>query len=636
MAQNGDVANANGTLEFKADVARLLHLMVHSVYSERDIFLRELISNGADACEKLRYEANLTPELLPEGGAFKIRIEVDRDKKILSVIDNGIGMSREDLENALGTIASSGTRAFLERVAANAAEGKPSPTTDLIGQFGIGFYSAFMVASRVDVKTRRAGSDKAYLWHSDGLGTYVIEDLSLDEASVCGTRIDLHLKGEAETYLDASTLERIISAHSSAIAIPVVLAEEGSEERSLTDGVALWAKNKSEISEEEYAEFYRNFSGNWDEPALTLHWRAEGRHEYSVLAFLPSTRPFDLFEPERKGHSKLYVRRVLITQDAEVLPPWLRFVKVVVDSADLPLNVSREMIQKSPVFEAIRKGVTNRVVQELTKLAEKDPQKFAVFWDNFGAVFKEGLYEDRERRDALLKIARFQTNASPDSYRTLVDYVADFRPNQTAIYYLTGDDKKRLIHSPQLEGFKKRGLEVLLLTDPVDAFWIGSLLDFEGKPFKSVAQGSADLGLIPALDADEDKKQAEAASADTSVFERMKSVLGDAVNEVRASDRLTASPSCLVMADSGFDRQLQRMLAAQGRGGPLSQPVLEVNAKHPLILGLSDLFEKKDDARAEDLTWLVFDQAKLVDGEKPTDANEFAARLTRLMTQAVA
>ena len=635
MAQNGDVANANGTHEFKADVARLLHLMVHSVYSERDIFLRELISNGADACEKLRYEANLTPELLPEGGAFKIRIEADKDKKILSVIDNGIGMSREDLENALGTIASSGTRAFLERVAANATEGKSSPTTELIGQFGIGFYSAFMVASRVDVKTRRAGSDKAYLWHSDGLGTYVIEDLSLDEAPVCGTRIDLHLKGEAETYLDASTLEHIISAHSSAIAIPVVLAEEGSEERSLTDGVALWAKNKSDISEEQYAEFYRNFSGNWDEPALTLHWRAEGRHEYSVMAFLPSTRPFDLFEPERKGHSKLYVRRVLITQDAEVLPPWLRFVKVVVDSADLPLNVSREMIQKSPVFEAIRKGVTNRVVQELTKLAEKDPQKFAVFWDNFGAVFKEGLYEDRERREALLKIARFQTNASPDSYRTLGDYVADFRPNQTAIYYLTGDDKKRLIHSPQLEGFKKRGLEVLLLTDPVDAFWIGSLPDFEGKPFKSVAQGSADLGLIPALDADEDKKQAEAASADTSVFERMKSVLGDAVHEVRASDRLTASPSCLVMADSGFDRQLQRMLAAQGRGGPLSQPVLEVNVKHPLILGLSDLFEKKDDARAEDLTWLVFDQAKLVDGEKPTDANEFAARLTRLMTQAV-
>ena len=635
MAQNGDVANANGTHEFKADVARLLHLMVHSVYSERDIFLRELISNGADACEKLRYEANLTPELLPEGGAFKIRIEADKDKKILSVIDNGIGMSREDLENALGTIASSGTRAFLERVAANATEGKSSPTTELIGQFGIGFYSAFMAASRVDVKTRRAGWDKAYLWHSDGLGTYVIEDLSLDEAPVCGTRIDLHLKGEAETYLDAFTLERIISAHSSAIAIPVVLVEDGSEERSLTDGVALWAKNKSEISEEQYAEFYRNFSGNWDEPALTLHWRAEGRHEYSVLAFLPSTRPFDLFEPERKGHSKLYVRRVLITQDAEVLPPWLRFVKVVVDSADLPLNVSREMIQKSPVFEAIRKGVTNRVLQEFTKLAEKDPQKFATFWDNFGAVLKEGLYEDRERRESLLKIARFQTNASPDSYRTLVDYVADFRPNQTAIYYLTGDDKKRLIHSPQLEGFKKRGLEVLLLTDPVDAFWIGSLPDFEGKPFRSVAQGSADLGLIPALDADEDKKQAEAASADTSVFERMKSVLGDAVNEVRASDRLTASPSCLVMADSGFDRQLQRMLAAQGRGGPLSQPVLEVNAKHPLILGLSDLFERKDDARAEDLTWLVFDQAKLVDGEKPTDANEFAARLTRLMTQAV-
>ena len=433
------------TQSFEADVSRLLHLMVHSVYSDREIFVRELVSNAADACEKLRYEAIAKPELVEDGAPFAIEITINPDAKTLTFSDNGVGMTREDLTQGLGTIARSGTKAFLDKLAAEDASKEASA---LIGQFGIGFYSSFMVADEVTVDTRRAGTNEAWRWTSDGKGAFTIAPLPLENAPKRGTSVTLHLNDASQEFLQPRTLERIIRDHSGAVAVPIDLIEKlGAEKRRIGDGAAIWAKPKSEVTAEEYTEFYRGLSGQFDEPALTLHWRAEGRHEYTVLAFIPGSRPFDLFDPSRKGRNKLYVRRVLITEDADILPGWLRFVRLVVDSADLPLNVSRELIQKSDVFAAIRKGVANRVVQELGKLAEAEPEKFVKIWEHFGPVIKEGLYEDPERRDGLFKITRFVTTTNPAGDRTLAQYAASLRENQTAIFYLTGDDAKRLATS---------------------------------------------------------------------------------------------------------------------------------------------------------------------------------------------
>src|SRR5580693_5937820 len=498
--------------------------MVHSVYSDRDIFVRELVSNAADACEKLRYEALASPELVEGGGPFAISIAIDPDEKTVTFADNGVGMAREELAGALGTIASSGTRAFLEKLGADdkAKEG----AANLIGQFGIGFYSAFMVADQVVVETRRAGASEAWSWSSDGKGAYTIAPLPLDNAPLRGARVVLHLNEASSEYAEPHRLERIVREHSGAVAVPIDLIEKpGAEPRRIADGAAIWAKSKSDVTPEDYTEFYRGLSGQYDEPALTVHWRAEGRHEYTVLAFIPGSRPFDLFDPARKGRNKLYVRRVLISQDSDLLPGWLRFVRLVVDSADLPLNVSREMIQESAVFAAIRKGAANRIVQELTKLAEAEPEKFAKIWEHFGSVIKEGLYEDPERRDGVFKIARFVTTTNPAGDRTLAQYVAGLRENQTAIYYLTGDDAKRLSTSPQLEGFKARGVEVLLLADPVDAFWVSTAAGFDGKPFKSASQGAADIKSI-AL-AEGANAPVEASGDVATLFAFFKQTLGD-------------------------------------------------------------------------------------------------------------
>jgi molecular chaperone HtpG len=630
---------------FQADVARLLHLMVHSIYSDRDIFLRELLSNGADACEKLRYEALAAPQLLPDAAPFVIKISIDKDGQKLIIEDNGIGMSRAELADSLGTIARSGTRAFLDSLGPEKAGSGEStqeeekvaagPGVDLIGQFGIGFYSAFMVADRVDVLSRRAGSNEAFTWSSDGKGTFSIDSLTLDAAPAVGTRVILHLNEASKAYLETYEIERIVREHSSALAVPIEIIEaQGGEPRRLTDGAALWTKPKNAISEEDYTEFYRTLAGQFDEPALTVHWRAEGRHEYTVLAFIPGSRPFDLFDPARKGRAKLYVRRVLITHDAELLPGWLRFVRLVVDSADLPLNLSREMIQESPVFAAIKKGVSNRILQELTKLSESEPEKFAKIWEHFGSVIKEGLYEDAEKRDALFKIARFASSSHPDGGRSLKDYVGSLQENQTAIYYLLGEDLQRLTASPQLEGFRKRGIEVLLLPDHVDAFWVATAAGFDGKPFKSVTQGAADIKSVPLKEGAEAAEAEPPAASLATLFAYMKQVLADSVEDVRASDRLSESPACLVAPDRGPDRRLERMLAEHGQLAMSSKPVLEINPSHPLIEALSGDLGSPDQQGLEDIIWLLFDEARLMEGEKPTDAPHFAARLTRILLKA--
>jgi molecular chaperone HtpG len=637
-AETGADQGAAKTQSFEADVSRLLHLMVHSVYSDRDIFVRELVSNAADACEKLRYEALAKPEVIEGGAPFAITLAIDPDAKTLTFSDNGVGMSRADLAEGLGTIARSGTRAFLDKLSAAESEKEGA---NLIGQFGIGFYSAFMVADEVVVETRRARSSEAWRWSSDGKGAYTIAPLPIEAAPLRGSRVILHLNESSREYAEPHRLERAVREHSGAVAVPIDLIEKPeAEPRRIADGAALWAKPKSEVKPEDYAEFYRGLGGQFDEPALTIHWRAEGRHEYTVLAFIPGSRPFDLFDPARKGRNKLYVRRVLISQDTDILPGWLRFVRLVVDSADLPLNVSREMIQESPVFAAIKKGVTNRVLQELSKLAESeelaDKEKFAKIWENFGAVLKEGLYEDPERRDALFKIARFATSRRAKAERALADYVKELRENQTAIFYLTGDDLKRLETSPQLEGFRARGVEVLLLSDPVDAFWISTAAGYDGKPFKSVTQGAADIKTIPLIEGAKPTSGEQPSAEIATLFAFFKQTLGESVGEVRASDRLTDSLACLVAPEFGPDRQLEKMLAAHGRLGDRAKPILEVNAGHPLVASLAKRYrEIADKSLVEDAAWLVFDEARLMEGEAPVDAQAFAGRLRRVMEKAL-
>lgn len=616
------------THAFEADVAKLLHMMVHSVYSDKDVFLRELISNAADACEKLRYEAIARPDLLGDDPSPRITITIDADNNRLTLEDNGIGMSAADMAETLGTIARSGTKAFMDSIAA----AKGDEQTQLIGQFGVGFYSAFMVASRVDVISRPAGQDEAAIWSSDGLGTYSVGPIAAAEAPARGTRIVLHLMEEAKDYAQRHRIEQMVRAQSGHVPVPITLKDKpDAEGEQLADGSALWTRPKSEISEEEYKDFYRSVAGQWDSPALTLHYRAEGRYEYNVLAFVPESRPFDLFDPDRKGRMKLYVRRVFITDEAELLPRYLRFVRGLVDSADLPLNVSREMIQDSPILTTIQKGLTSKVLGELEKTAKDEPEAYAKLWETFGAVIKEGLYEDVERRESLLRLARFKTTTSGGEWRSLEDYVASMKENQTAIYYATGSDIDRIAASPQLEGFRARGIEVLLLPDQVDSFWVRGAIDMDGKPFKSVTQGTADLSLIPLPEGAEAPK-AEASDEVSSFLNFVKEALGEAVSDVRASDRLTDSAVCLVASESGLDRQLEKLLANAGQAPAGTKPVLEVNPAHPQIARLAAL--PAEDGLRADAAHLLLDEARIVDGEQPIDPRAFAERLGRLITRA--
>ena len=612
---------------FEADVSRLLHLMVHSVYSDKDVFLRELISNAADACERLRYEAIAKPELVGDDAKSRITIKLDADAKSLTIEDNGIGMSHDEMVEALGTIARSGTKAFMERLEAN----KSGESATLIGQFGVGFYSAFMVADKVDVISRRAGSEGAWRWSSDGKGTYTVEPASTEDAPARGTRVILHLLEDAKDYTERYKIESIVRANSGHVPVPISIVEKpGEEPAELADGAALWTKPRSEIKPEEYIDFYRNF-GAFDEPALTVHYRAEGRHEFTALAFVPSARPFDLYDAERKSRMKLYVKRVFITDDAEILPHYLRFVRGLVDSADLPLSLSREMIQQSPILAAIKKSVTGRVLGDLEKLADSDAEAYGKIWDVFGSVIKEGIYEDYERRDTLLKLARFRSTTSAETRRSLKDYVTAFKPNQDAIYYIAGDDLARIEASPQLEGFRARGIEILLLADMIDSMWTNAAPSFEGKKFRSVTQGAAELAKIPLLDANEEPKP-EATETVAGFIAFVKATLGDAVSDVRASDRLTDSAVCLVASEQGPDRSLEKLLAGSGRAMSAAKPILEINPQHSLVAALAELGDD-DKSFKEDAAHLLYDEARVLDGEQPTDAKGFSERLSRLITR---
>lgn len=630
---NGDGSAAQGGPEkhqFQAEVAELLNLMIHSVYSETDVFLRELVSNASDACDKVRYEAIARPELLAGDERLAIRIKPDAAAKTLTIADNGIGMDRQELIDNLGTLARSGTKAFLKGLK-DAKDG-----LGLIGQFGVGFYAAFMVADRIEVISRRAGSAEAWTWTSaSGAGFEVAAATPEQAARVSrGTEIVLHLKADSVRYLQPYELERIVRTYSDHVLFPIELIDDKGEARQINAASALWQRAKSEVKPEDYTQAYRSLAMAFDEPALTLHYKVEGRQSYAVLLFVPSTPPFDLTDPARKGRVKLYVRRVYITDDAELLPAYLRFVRGVVDSEDLPLNLSREMLQNNPQVRQIRSGLVGRVLSELESTATKDAEAYGRIWETFGALLKEGLYEDHERRAQLLGLARFASTAG-DTPRSIKEYVADLKPNQTEIYYLVGDSLDRLKSNPKLEAAKARGVEVLLLTDPVDAFWTTLPQEFEGKPLKSLSQGEVDFGLIPLVDEKKSEEAgAEAIEDDAAVLEAAKRALGDKVADVKASTRLTDSASCLVASAQGRDRELERLLERQNRGSG-AKPILELNMKHAMVRALGAARKEDRGQDVDDLANLLLDEACILDGEIPSDPAAFARRLNDYVVRAL-
>ncbi len=615
------------TMQFQAEVARLLHIVTHSLYSEKQIFLRELVSNASDACDRLRYEALTTPDLLGDDPDLAVTLSVDKDARVLTVSDNGIGMTRDDLIANLGTIARSGSGAFAEQLTGDAAK-----DVKLIGQFGVGFYSAFMVAEKVEVVSRRAGQDEAWSWVSDGTGSFTVAEATREGR---GTTISLHLRAGEDEFLEPQRLRQIVRTYSDHIALPIRLREDGKDE-VINTASALWTRPKSEVTAEQYKEFYHHVAHAFDEPWTTIHAHAEGALEYNLLLFVPTQKPFDLFDPARKHGVKLYVRRVFITDSCEgLVPGWLRFLRGVVDSADLPLNVSREMLQHNPVVAKIRQGLTKRVLTELEKKADKDPEAFATFWADFGAVLKEGIYEDSELRDRILKIARFRTTAD-DGWVSLGQYIERMKAGQDAIYTISGDDLDSLKKSPQLEGFRAKGVEVLLLTDSVDDFWLSMVPTFQDKAFRSATRGGADLGAIKGAEddtkAEADKPAAVEGDALGTLVAAIKLALGDAVKDVRETDRLTDSAVCLVAGDGDMDMHLERMLKLHKRLDKESARVLEINPRHPVIKALAARAGEPGGADAvAGPAWLLLDQARIVEGEPLPDPAAFARRLAAVM-----
>lgn len=613
--------------EFQAEVAKLLDIVVHSLYSNKEIFLRELISNASDSCDKLRYEAQTAAHLSEGDGEYRIRIATDADAGTLTIADNGIGMNHEDLINNLGTIAKSGTAEFMSRLSGDAKK-----DTSLIGQFGVGFYSAFMVADKVVVITRKAGETQGWRWESDGKGAFTIAPQA--EAGR-GATITLSLRDDAKEFLDGFRLRAIIKRYSDHIAIPVILTETDKDE-TVNSASALWTRSKTDITPEQYTEFYHHIAHAFDEPWLNIHYKAEGAIEYTGLLYVPSSKPFDLFQPERKNHLKLYVKRIFITDDAEdLLPPYLRFLRGIVDSQDLPLNVSREMLQHNPILAKIKTGLVKRVLSELKKKSESDAEGYVTFWENFGAVLKEGIYEDFERKTDIVALARFKTTHG-EGWTTLDDVVARMKDGQDALYYATGDNVAALKKSPQLEGFVAKGVEVLLLTDPIDEFWVPALGEWNGKKLMAVTDGEADLSAIQADPEAEAAKPeaAEAASLDTLIA-ALKLNLGEAVKDIRASDRLTASAVCLVTDSGQMSLHLEKLLKAHNRVDQETPRILEINPRHGLIKAMAERVKSGGREAITDAAWLLLDQARIVEGEMPTDPVEFTRRLAAMMEKGI-
>jgi molecular chaperone HtpG len=630
------------TLSFQAEVAQLLHLVTHSLYSNKEIFLRELISNASDACDKLRFEALHHPELYEDAPNLEVRVSFDKDARTLTIADNGIGLSEQEAIDNLGTIAKSGTREFMSRLS-----GDQKADAQLIGQFGVGFYSGFIVADKITVESRRAGlpPEDGVRWVSGGAGDFEVEKITRPQR---GTSVTLHLRDDALDYLSTWKLKSIISKYSDHIQLPILMHKEewkegedgkpgehvlSDEWETVNQATALWSRPKKDITPEQYKEFYKSISHDYEDPLAWTHNRVEGSTEYTQLLFIPAHAPFDLWNREKAAGVKLYVKRVFIMDEAEaLLPSYLRFVKGVIDSADLPLNVSRELLQESRDVKAIREGNTRRVLSMIEDLAksekeegasEEDKGKFAKFWAEFGAVLKEGLGEDAGNRERIAKLLRFASTQSDAATVSLADYKARMKDGQDAIYYITGDTQAAAAHSPQLEIFRKKGIEVLYMTDRVDEWALSFLNEFEGTPLQSVAKGQVDLGKLQ--DESEKKAAEEAAESFKPVLAKLKEALKDKAQDVRVTTRLVDSPACLVVTEGGMSLQLARLLKQAGQKAPDVKPVLEVNASHPLVKKLDG------SPHFHDLAQILFDQALLAEGGMPEDPAAYVKRVNALL-----
>ena len=620
------------TRAFSAEISKVLHLMIHSLYTNSDIFLRELISNASDACDKLRYAAITDSELLKENSTLKIQIGCNKTSKTITISDNGIGMSRDELIANLGTIAKSGTQEFVKALSGDAKKDMP-----LIGQFGVGFYSAFMVADKVSVQSRKAGSNEAWEWTSDGLGEFTIAEA--DAATPRGTTIILHMKDDQQAYIDRHKLGHIAQTYSDHISFPIECIDEEGKVHTLNAGSALWARSKSDITEEQYQAFYSHVAHSPDTPWMTLHNKAEGKIEYTNLLFIPSARPFDLFHPDRRRRVKLYVKRVFITdENANVIPQWMRFLRGVVDSEDLPLNISRETLQHNPLVDKIREAIVKRVLGDLKKRAEKDDADYAGFWKNFGSVLKEGLCEAIAPKEQILEVCRFASTEA-ESVTSLDAYISRMKPEQQEIFYITGDKPEALKANPQLEGFISRGVEVLLFTDSVDDFWVNVVFEYKGKKFKSVTRSGIDLDKLGDDSGKKDeKKETPSDEKITTLIAELKKVYGEQVKDIRTTSKLTDSPVCLAVEDGDMDIRLEQFLRENKQlPATVYAKVLELNPEHPIIRRLAELASAEGGAGdLSDIAFILLDQARLLVGEGLEEPAAFSRRMNLFLEKSLA
>ena len=608
-------------IEFQTEVAKLLDIVVNSLYSEKYIFLRELISNASDACDKLKYWSLMNKDVAPKSGGYKIVITPDEKEKTLTVSDNGIGMNKEDLINHIGTIAKSGTADFVKNVKDNGS------IVDLIGQFGVGFYSAFMVASKVEITTKKAGEKKAYLWVSDGLDGYEIIDAKKQSN---GTDIKLFLKDDAKDFADSIYLRHIIRTYSDHVEYPIVLNLGKAGEETVNTASALWTRNKGEITEEQYKEFYRHLSKNMDDPWLTLHFKAEGSIEYNALLYIPSTAPYDLFQPDRQQNLKLYVNKVFISDKIEgLMPAYLRFVKGVIDSSDLPLNISREMLQQNALLSKIKQGVVSRILKELKKRT-KDYDDYLKFWNAFGIAFKEGIYEDFSNREEVASLSLFASTHDESRLTTLDEYIARAKEDQKAIYYITGDDVATLRHNPQLEAFKEKGIEVLLLNHPIDEFWTQVLTSYKTFAVKHISTADIDLKI--------ERNEQKANEGDLkNLTDFMAELFKNEVGKVEISEKLTKSPAALNVENGQMSIHLERLMRNhQQQTAFASTRILELNPYHPLIIKLSEMvLSNENKNEVADVARLILDQAKIAEGETVSDAAFFSEKMSQYILQSL-
>ena len=608
-------------LTFQAEVSKLLDLVANSLYSEREIFLRELISNSADACEKLRYLALSKKNILGENKILEIKINVSKKRKIIEIEDNGIGMSRQDLIDNLGTIARSGTNKFIESI-------KSKKTNDIsaIGQFGVGFYSSYMVADTVAVHSNNVENDSSHLWISNGKDNYTIEELKKEDR---GTKISLNIKKDSEEFLDSMRLRSIISKYSNYIPFPIYLKDLDTKdkEEKINEGNPLWLKDKKDIKTEDYKQFYNNISFNFDEPLKTIHFNAEGVINYKALLYLPTNQPMDLFNSERKNKIKLYVQKVFITDECdEIMPNWLRFVPGIVDSQDISLNISREMLQNNPVIDKIKKGITNKVLNEINTLSTKDNEKFLDFWKNFGAVIKEGLYEFNDHHEKLLSLLRFENSYNNDSI-SLDDYVKNMTKDQKEIYYFANTDKEHIKNSPQLEAFIDKKIPVLFMTDAVDEFWLQNINKYKEFEFKSISKGKVDISNLGIKQKDKKESSKKIDNKINDLTSLLKKELKDKISDVIISDRLTKSPVLLVAEESGMDINMEKLMKMHNQKTPVSKKVLEINAEHPMIVKISENLNNFDHKK---VAQIILDQANILDGNILSNPTSYTENLTDL------